>query len=168
MACKYFISKYKRKYVHFDVKGNNWDGLRLGPKSQEIHGKDIQATPVIIERKGQSKPGEPIGKDEEVFLKFTNSTHAGYQYFNIGNGYDYSWLDQERNRSTIKLDKVTNEKNFYLKSDSTYITYGFYKWVGSVADNGIYPPVSVNQYILKPEQTTSPGENHKWELESIK
>ncbi|MDM5187327.1 hypothetical protein QUF99_08325 [Bacillus sp. DX4.1] len=156
------------KYVHFDVKGNNWDGLRLGPKSQEIHGKDIQATPVIIERKGQSKPGEPIGKDEEVFLKFTNSTHAGYQYFNIGNGYDYSWLDQERNRSTIKLDKVTNEKNFYLKSDSTYITYGFYKWVGSVADNGIYPPVSVNQYILKPEQTTSPGENHKWELESIK
>lgn len=156
------------KYVHFNVKGNNWDGLRLGPKNQEIHGNDIQATPVIIERKGQSKPGEPIRKDEEVFLKFTNSTHGGYQYLNVGNGYDYSWLDQERNRSTIKLDKVTNEKNFYLKSDSTYITYGFNKWVGSVADNGIFPPVSVTEYILKPDHTTSPGNNHKWELESIK
>ncbi|ENQ3108414.1 hypothetical protein ACEOWJ_004561 [Bacillus cereus] len=156
------------QYVHFSVKGNNWDGLRLGPKNQEIHGKDIQATPVIIERKGQSKPGEPIGKDEEVFLKFTNSTHGGYQYFNVGNGYDYSWLDQERNRSTVKLDKISNEKGFYLKSDSTYITYRGNEWFSSVADNGIAPTVFGHEKVLKPDHTTSPGNDHKWELESIK
>ncbi|MEI4803278.1 binary toxin-like calcium binding domain-containing protein [Bacillus sp. FJAT-51639] len=156
------------KYVHFSVKGNNWDGLRIGPKNQEIHGKDIQATSVIIERKGQSKPGEPIRKDEEVFLKFTNSTHGGYQYLNVGNGYDYSWLDQERNRSTVKLDKISNEKSFYLKSDSTYITYRDNDWFSSVADNGIAPTVFGHEKVLKPEHTTSPGENHKWELESIK
>ncbi|PFZ08002.1 hypothetical protein COL60_17795 [Bacillus pseudomycoides] len=156
------------KYVHFNLRGNNWDGLRLGPKKQEIHGPDIEATSVIIERKGQSRPGEPIGKDEEVFLKFTNSTHGGYQYFNVGQGYDYTWLDQERNRSTIKLDKIPNQKSFYLKSDSTYITYRYNKWVGSVADNGIFPPVSLHEKILKGEHTNSPGENHKWELESIK
>ncbi|MGG0730860.1 binary toxin-like calcium binding domain-containing protein [Bacillus paramycoides] len=156
------------KYVHFSLKGNNWDGLRLGPKKQEIHGPDIEATSVIIERKGQSKPGEPIGKDEEVFLKFTNSTHGGYQYFNVGQGYDYSWLDQERNRSTIKLDKISNEKSFYLKSDSNYLTYRYSKWNGSVADNGIYPPVSLHENILTGEHTDSPGEKHKWELESIK
>ncbi|PEB54040.1 hypothetical protein CON65_16500 [Bacillus pseudomycoides] len=156
------------KYVHFNLKGNNWDGLRLGPKKQEIHGPDIEATSVIIERKGQSRPGEPIGKDEEVFLKFTNSTHGGYQYLNVGNGYDYSWLDQERNRSTIKLDKIPNQKSFYLKSDSTYITYRYNKWVGSVADNGIFPPVSLHENILTGEHTNSPDEKHKWELESIK
>ncbi|WP_242217902.1 binary toxin-like calcium binding domain-containing protein [Bacillus cereus group sp. BfR-BA-01380] len=156
------------QYVHFSVKGNNWDGLRLGPKKQAIHGTDIEATPVIIERKGQSKPGEPIGKGEEVFLKFTNSTHGGYEYLNAGNGYDYSWLDQERNKSTIKLDKISNEKSFYLKSDSTYITYRGNEWFSSVADNGIAPTVFGHEKVLKPEHTTSPGENHKWELESIK
>ncbi|MGE7874885.1 binary toxin-like calcium binding domain-containing protein [Bacillus paramycoides] len=156
------------KYVHFSLKGNNWDGLRLGPKSQEIHGTDIHATPVIIERKGQSRSGEPIGKDEEVFLKFTNSTHGGYQYLNIGTGYDYSWLDQERDRSTIKLDKITNKNKFYLKSDSTYITFRENPWSGSVADNGIAPFVAGGERILKSENTTSPSENHEWELESIK
>ncbi|MFJ8529523.1 binary toxin-like calcium binding domain-containing protein [Bacillus sp. NPDC094106] len=156
------------KYVHVSLKGNNWDGLRLGPKNKEIHGKDIQATQAVIERKGQSRPGQPIGKDEEVFLKFTNSTHDGYQYLNIGNGYDYSWLDQERNRSTIKLDKVTNEKSFYLKSDSTYIAFRDNPWSGSVADNGIAPLVFAGEFILNPDNTTSPGERHKWELESIK
>lgn len=156
------------KYVHFSLKGNNWDGLRLGPKKQAIHGPDIEATSVIIERKGQSKPGEPIRKDEEVFLKFTNSTHGGYQYLNVGNGYDYSWLDQERNRSTIKLEKLPNEKSFYLKSDSTYITYRNNDWFSSVADNGIAPTVFGYEKVLNPEHTTSPGENHKWELESIK
>ncbi|KMN45681.1 binary toxin-like calcium binding domain-containing protein [Bacillus sp. LK2] len=156
------------QYVHFSIKGNNWDGLRLGPKKQEIHGTDIEATPVIIERKGQSKPGEPIRKDEEIFLKFTNSTHGGYQYLNVGNGYDYSWLDQERSRSTVKLDKIGNEKSFYLKSDSTYITYRDNDWFSSVADNGIAPTVFGHEKVLKPENTTSPGESHKWELESIK
>ncbi|EOP70061.1 hypothetical protein KOY_04047 [Bacillus cereus VDM021] len=156
------------KYVHFSLKGNNWDGLRIGPKKQAIHGPDIEATSVIIERKGQSKPGEPIRKDEEVFLKFTNSTHGGYQYLNVGNGYDYSWLDQERNRSTIKLEKLPDEKSFYLKSDSTYITYRNNDWFSSVADNGIAPTVFGYEKVLKPEHTTSPGENHKWELESIK
>lgn len=155
------------KYVHFSLKGNNWDGLRLGPKKQAIHGPDIEATSVIIERKGQSKPGEPIRKDEEVFLKFTNSTHGGYQYLNVGNGYDYSWLDQERNRSTIKLEKLPDENSFYLKSDATYITYRNNDWFSSVADNGIAPTVFGYENVLKPEHTTSPGENHKWELESI-
>lgn len=110
------------RYVHFSLKGNNWDGLRLGPIQQAIHGPDIQATPVLIERKGKSKPEEPFKKDEEVFLKFTNSSHSNYQYLNFGNGYDYSWLDTEQNRSAIKLDKIPNQKSFYIKSDSTYIT----------------------------------------------
>uniref|UniRef100_UPI000364D607 hypothetical protein n=1 Tax=Bacillus sp. 123MFChir2 TaxID=1169144 RepID=UPI000364D607 len=156
------------KYVHFSLKGNNWDGLRLGPKKQAIHGPDIEATSVIIERKGQSRPGQPISKDEEVFLKFTNSTHGGYQYLNVGNGYDYSWLDQERNRSTIKLDKISNEKSFYLKSDSTYITFRENPWSASVADDGILPFVAAGERILKPDHTTSPSNDHKWELESIK
>ncbi|OTW94185.1 hypothetical protein BK702_03025 [Bacillus thuringiensis serovar cameroun] len=156
------------KYVHFNLKGNNWDGLRIGPKKQAIHGPDIEATSVIIERKGQSKSGEPIRKDEEIFLKFTNSTHGGYQYLNVGNGYDYSWLDKERDRSTVKLDKNGNEKSFYLKSDSTYITYRDNDWFRSVADNRIAPTVFGHEKVLKPEHTTSPGENHKWELESIK
>ena len=87
---------------------------------------------------------------------------------NIGNGYDYSWLDQERDRSTIKLDKITNKNKFYLKLDSTYITFRENPWSGSVADNGIAPFVAGGERILKSENTTSPSENHEWELESIK
>ena len=156
------------RYVHFSLKSNNWDGLRLGPIQQAIHGPDIQATPVLIERKGKSKPGEPFKKDEEVFLKFTNSNHSGYQYLNIGNGYDYSWLDQENNRSAIKLDKLPNQKNFYLKSDSNYITSRENQWTSSVADNGIAPLVGAGERVLRSEHTTSPGNYHQWELESVK
>ncbi|WP_459502552.1 binary toxin-like calcium binding domain-containing protein [Bacillus sp. C1] len=155
------------RYVHFSPQ-SYWDRLRLGPIQKAIHGADIQATPVIIERKGQPKPGQPFKKDEEVFLKFTNSSYSGYQYLNIGNGYDYNWLDTENNRSSIKLDKLPNEKSFYLKSDSTYITFRQNKWQSTVADNGSAPVVAASEFILKPEHTTSPGNNHKWELESIK
>ncbi|WP_243525766.1 binary toxin-like calcium binding domain-containing protein [Bacillus pseudomycoides] len=155
------------RYVHFSPQ-SYWDRLRLGPIQKAIHGADIQATPVIIERKGQPKPGQPFKKDEEVFLKFTNSSYSGYQYLNIGNGYDYNWLDTENNRSSIKLDKLPNEKNFYLKSDSTYITFRQNNWQSTVADNGSAPVVAASEFILKPEHTTSPGNNHKWELESIK
>ncbi|MEK4708006.1 binary toxin-like calcium binding domain-containing protein [Bacillus sp. FSL R10-2780] len=156
------------RYVHFSLKGNNWDGLRLGPIQQAIHGPDVQATPVILERKGKSKPEEPFKKDEEVFMKFTNSSHSNYQYLNIGNGYDYSWLDTEYNKSTIKLDKLTNQKNFYIKSDSNYITSRENQWTSSVADNGIAPLVGAGELVLKSEHTTSPGNYHQWELESIK
>ncbi|WP_327909285.1 binary toxin-like calcium binding domain-containing protein [Bacillus paramycoides] len=156
------------RYVHFSLKGNNWDGLRLGPIQQAIHGPDIQATPVLIERKGKSKPEEPFKKDEEVFLKFTNSSHSNYQYLNFGNGYDYSWLDTEQNRSAIKLDKIPNQKSFYIKSDSTYITSRENQWTSSVADNGIAPLVGGGERVLKSEHTTSPGNYHQWELESIK
>lgn len=155
------------RYVHFSPQ-SNWDRLRLGPIQKAIHGTDIQATPVMIERKGQPKPGQPFKKDEEVFLKFTNSSYSGYQYLNIGNGYDYNWLDTENNRSSIKLDKLPNEKSFYLKSDSTYITFRQNNWLSSVADNGSAPLVAGSEFILKPDHTTSPGNNHKWELESIK
>ncbi|WP_439743498.1 binary toxin-like calcium binding domain-containing protein [Bacillus pseudomycoides] len=155
------------RYVHFSPQ-SNWDRLRLGPIQKAIHGADIQATPVMIERKGQPKPGQPFKKDEEVFLKFTNSSYSGYQYLNIGNGYDYNWLDTENNRSSIKLDKLPNEKSFYLKSDSTYITFRQNNWTASVADNGSAPVVASSEFILKGEHTNSPGENHKWELESIK
>lgn len=155
------------RYVHFSPQ-SNWDRLRLGPIQKAIHGADIQATPVMIERKGQPKPGQPFKKDEEVFLKFTSSSYSGYQYLNIGNGYDYNWLDTENNRSSIKLDKLPNEKSFYLKSDSTYITFRQNNWLSSVADNGSAPLVAGSEFILKPEHTTSPGNNHKWELESIK
>ncbi|WJE53292.1 hypothetical protein QRE66_02960 [Bacillus cereus] len=155
------------RYVHFSPQ-SNWDRLRLGPIQKAIHGADIQATPVMIERKGQPKPGQPFKKDEEVFLKFTNSSYSGYQYLNIGNGYDYNWLDTENNRSSIKLDKLPNEKSFYLKSDSTYITFRQNNWQSTVADNGSAPVVAASEFILKPEHTTSPGNNHKWELESIK
>ncbi|PRT22668.1 binary toxin-like calcium binding domain-containing protein [Bacillus thuringiensis] len=155
------------RYVHFSPQGN-WDRLRLGPIQKAIHGADIQATPVTIERKGQPKPGQPFKKDEEVFLKFTNSNYSGYQYLNIGNGYDYSWLDTENNRSSIKLDKLPNQRSFYLKSDSTYITFRQNNWQSTVADNGSAPVVASSEFILKPENTTSPGNNHKWELESIK
>ncbi|PGE96448.1 hypothetical protein COF51_00195 [Bacillus pseudomycoides] len=155
------------RYVHFSPQ-SNWDRLRLGPIQKAIHGADIQATPVMIERKGQPKPGQLFKKDEEVFLKFTNSSYSGYQYLNIGNGYDYNWLDTENNRSSIKLDKLPNEKSFYLKSDSTYITFRQNNWTASVADNGSAPVVASSEFILKPEHTNSPGNNHKWELESIK
>ncbi|SFD61581.1 binary toxin B/toxin PA [Bacillus sp. 491mf] len=155
------------RYVHFSPQ-SSWDRLRLGPIQKAIHGDDIQATPVIIERKGQPKPGQPFKKDEEVFLKFTNSSYGGYQYLNIGNGYDYSWLDTENNRSAIKLDKLPDQKSFYLKSDSTYITFRQNNWQSTVADNGSAPVVSSSAFILKPEHTTSPGNNHKWEFESIK
>ncbi|EJR29944.1 hypothetical protein [Bacillus mycoides] len=60
--------------------GNKWDELRFGPIQQK--------TPVMIERQGKSRPGEPLKKDQKVFLKFTNSSHSGYQYLNIGNGYN--------------------------------------------------------------------------------
>ncbi|WIY61818.1 binary toxin-like calcium binding domain-containing protein [Bacillus arachidis] len=155
------------RYVHFSPQ-SNWDRLRLGPIQKAIHGADIQATPVMIERKGQPKPGQPFKKDEEVFLKFTSSSYSGYQYLNIGNGYDYNWLDTENNRSSIKLDKLPNQNSFYLKSDSTYITFRQNNWLSSVADNGSAPLVAGSEFILKPEHTTSPGNNHKWELESIK
>ncbi|WP_035436201.1 binary toxin-like calcium binding domain-containing protein [Bacillus sp. UNC322MFChir4.1] len=155
------------RYVHFSPQ-SSWDRLRLGPIQKAIHGDDIQATPVMIERKGQPKPGQPFKKDEEVFLKFTNSSYSGYQYLNIGNGYDYSWLDTENNRSSIKLDKLPDQKSFYLKSDSTYITFRENKWQATVADNGSAPVVASSAFILKPDHTTSPGNNHKWELESIK
>ncbi|MBO1626828.1 binary toxin-like calcium binding domain-containing protein [Bacillus arachidis] len=155
------------RYVHFSPQ-SYWDRLRLGPIQKAIHGADIQATPVMIERKGQPKPGQPFKKDEEVFLKFTNSSYSGYQYLNIGNGYDYNWLDTENNRSSIKLDKLPNEKSFYLKSDSTYITFRQNNWQSTVADNGSAPVVAGSEFILKPDHTTSPGNNHKWELESIK
>lgn len=155
------------RYVHFSPQ-SNWDRLRLGPIQKAIHGTDIQATPVMIERKGQPKPGQPFKKDEEVFLKFTSSSYSGYQYLNIGNGYDYNWLDTENNRSSIKLDKLPNQNSFYLKSDSTYITFRQNNWLSSVADNGSAPLVAGSEFILKPEHTTSPGNNHKWELEGIK
>ncbi|PFK40991.1 hypothetical protein COI93_12345 [Bacillus cereus] len=155
------------RYVHFSPQ-SNWDRLRLGPIQKAIHGTDIQATPVMIERKGQPKPGQPFKKDEEVFLKFTSSSYSGYQYLNIGNGYDYNWLDTENNRSSIKLDKHPNQNSFYLKSDSTYITFRQNNWLSSVADNGSAPLVAGSEFILKPDHTTSPGNDHKWELESIK
>lgn len=101
-------------------------------------------------------------------MKFTNSSHSNYQYLNIGNGYDYSWLDTEYNKSTIKLDKLTNQKNFYIKSDSNYITSRENQWTSSVADNGIAPLVGAGELVLKSEHTTSPGNYHQWELESIK
>ncbi|MDF2018490.1 hypothetical protein P2R17_11075 [Bacillus sp. Cr_R3] len=33
---------------------------------------------------------------------------------------------------------------------------------------GSAPVVAASEFILKPENTTAPGNNHKWELESIK
>ncbi|MGI8279225.1 binary toxin-like calcium binding domain-containing protein [Bacillus mycoides] len=79
-----------------------------------VEENDAEKVNVIIERVGQPKPGQPIKKDEEVFIKFQNSVHSGYSYLKLQDGYIH--LDQKQNVSTFKFDHaVMNYNTQYYK-----------------------------------------------------
>ncbi|MCQ6567746.1 binary toxin-like calcium binding domain-containing protein [Bacillus mycoides] len=79
-----------------------------------VEQNDAEKVNVIIERVGQPKPGQPIKKDEEVFIKFQNSVHSGYSYLKLQDGYIH--LDQKQNASTFKFDHaVMNYNTQYYK-----------------------------------------------------
>ncbi|MBJ8030486.1 binary toxin-like calcium binding domain-containing protein [Bacillus cereus group sp. N21] len=86
---------------------------------------------VIIERVGQPKPGQPIKKDEEVFIKFQKSIYSDYSYLKLQDGYIH--LDKKQNASTFKFNHVYNQKRWKIQSDGQdikvdytvdYVKYG--------------------------------------------
>ncbi|AIK39603.1 hypothetical protein COM13_22180 [Bacillus pseudomycoides] len=113
-------------------KGNdNWEYLAYtGNYTEQVN--------VIIERKGQPKPGQPIKKGEEVHIKVQNSAYPGYEYLKLQNGYIH--FDQKQNASTFKFNHIqspdspayqrdwslqSNGNNVALsKSKSGYVGYG--------------------------------------------
>lgn len=86
---------------------NKWEYLVYGDASKKAH--------VIIERKGQPKPGQPIKTGEEVHIKHVGSVHSGYEYLKLQDGYIH--FDQKQNASTFKFDHVHGKDNPYYKKD---------------------------------------------------
>ncbi|MED4654033.1 binary toxin-like calcium binding domain-containing protein [Bacillus pseudomycoides] len=118
-------------------KGNdNWEYLAVA-------GNYLKPVNVIIERKGQPKPGQPIKKGEEVNIKFQNSVHSGYSYLKLHDSYIR--LDQKQNASTFKFDHVdarfgsTSNGDWALQSDGNYIGSHFNGYVsyGSKDNNRV-------------------------------
>lgn len=82
--------------------GNRWEYLWVeGSSSEKVN--------LIIERVGQSKPGQPIKKDEEVLIKFQNSVHSGYSYLKLQDSYIH--LDQKQHASTFKFNHAVSKNN---------------------------------------------------------
>ncbi|OTY19632.1 hypothetical protein BK735_10050 [Bacillus mycoides] len=119
-------------YPVLSYKGNDkWQYLAYG-------GNYTQPVNVIIERKGQPKPGQPIKKGEEVHIKVQNSAYSGYEYLKLQNGYIH--FDQKQNASTFKFNHTHSpgsydyQREWNLQSDgnnigldkggSGYVTYG--------------------------------------------
>lgn len=86
---------------------NKWEYLlNEGSSSKKVN--------IIIERVGQPKPGQPIKKDEEVFIKFQNSIYSDYSYLKLQDNYIH--LDKKQNASTFKFNPVDNDtdsSNYY-------------------------------------------------------
>ncbi|MGG3518913.1 binary toxin-like calcium binding domain-containing protein [Bacillus pseudomycoides] len=143
----YFVGKQlgNTNNVHWGrtQASNKWEYLARTLSKSE-------ASSIVIERNGQPKPGQPIKKDEEVLLKFTNSNYSGYQYLKLESSYIH--LDQKQNASIFKINpdskypeyfSITNGNNhIYQHGWKGYLTYEykesllpsdagrlFYKWV---------------------------------------
>ncbi|TKH20519.1 hypothetical protein FC697_17920 [Bacillus wiedmannii] len=97
---------------------NKWQYAAVG-------GDYVKTANVIIERKGQPKPGQPIKKGEEVHIKVQNSASSGYEYFKLQDSYIH--FDQKQNASTFKFEPsfstngIQNERSFKLNSNGNYI-----------------------------------------------
>ncbi|MED3088064.1 binary toxin-like calcium binding domain-containing protein [Bacillus toyonensis] len=119
-------------------KGNDrWQYLASG-------GNYTYPINVIIERKGQPKPGQPIKKGEELHIKVQNSAYSGYEYLKLQNGYIH--FDKKQNASTFKFNHrhspgtLNYQREWNLQSDgnnigldkgkSGYVTYGKYVKTG--------------------------------------
>ncbi|PFK27571.1 binary toxin-like calcium binding domain-containing protein [Bacillus cereus] len=101
-------------YSGFSVYWGNYKGHNRWEYLSSSNGK----VNIIIERVGQPKPGQPIKKDEEVFIKFQNSWHSGYSYLKLQDSYIH--LDQKQNASTFKFssntDAFRDQKEWKIKS----------------------------------------------------
>ncbi|MGH1143485.1 binary toxin-like calcium binding domain-containing protein [Bacillus pseudomycoides] len=101
---------------------------------------------VIIERKGQPKPGQPIKKGEEVHIKVQNSVHSGYEYLKLQDGYIH--FDQKQNASTFKFNHIHSpgsldyQREWNLQSDGNNIglskSGSGYVEYGSNVNTGLY------------------------------
>ncbi|PDZ13053.1 hypothetical protein CON70_02745 [Bacillus pseudomycoides] len=95
-------------YAVQSYKGsNNWQYLA-------VTGNYLKPVNLIIERKGQPKPGQPIKTGEEVHIKVQNSAYSGYEYLKLQDGYIH--FDQKQNASTFKIDHLYGKDDRFYKS----------------------------------------------------
>ncbi|MCU5182531.1 binary toxin-like calcium binding domain-containing protein [Bacillus toyonensis] len=111
-------------YPVLSYKGNDkWQYLASG-------GNYTQSVNVIIERKGQPKPGQPIKAGEEVHIKVQNSAYSGYEYLKLQDKYIH--FDQKQNASTFKFNRVHSpghpdyQREWSLQSDGNEIGFSTY------------------------------------------
>ncbi|PEQ64671.1 binary toxin-like calcium binding domain-containing protein [Bacillus cereus] len=112
---------------------NNWEYLWSEKSSSE-------KVNLIIERIRQAKPGQPIKKDEEVYIKFEKPIYSDHAYLKLEDGYIH--LDKHQNASTFTFSKIGSQnsyKDWKIKSNGQDIgingTVDYVKYGTSTFDN---------------------------------